>query len=232
MSRALSVCPIIVLAALCAAAQVSAVSFPGFKVGDRFVYSGPPAKAPSPPAGGGPVVITMFTPTDQTITVAGEAPCGKATCLTLEAEQTLPSYGRAGEAKNGATSKARVNKATGDLVEIENILKIAGQERREATPIRSRNSLFAEFYGPWMLDLGPGYKQSFPLAGGKVRTFAVVGQEKVAGRDCYVVKRVTPGPQGGVQEATYWVDVKGRFTVQVDHAGQRLTLKEVKSSKG
>ena len=232
MSRAFRVCSIFALAALCAAAQVSAVTLPGFKVGDRFVYSGPPAKAPSPPAGGGPIVISMFTPTDQTITVTGEAPCGEATCLTLEAEQTLPNYGLAAETKNVSTSKARVNKATGELVEIERVLKIAGEERRDATPIRSRNSLFAEFYGTWMLDLGPGYKQSFPIDGGKERTYAVVGQEKVAGRDCYVVKRVTPAPQGGVQEATYWIDVKGRFTVQVDHAGQLLTLKEVKSSKG
>jgi hypothetical protein len=80
-----------------------------------------------------------------------------------------------------------------------------------------------------MLDLRSGYKESFPISDGRERTYEVVRQQKVAGRNAFVVKRRTPQPDGRILETTYWVDVERRFALQVEQEGWRMTLQKSSS---
>lgn len=203
----------------------------GFAVGDRFVYTAVHADSSAGTEKvGGVVHVTSMFPKEQTVTVVEEKACGAASCLTLEALRTMPSYGLKTESKNTSTSRARVDKATGRLIDIELSMTIAGQSHPGTpTPVKSKNSVFVDFYGPWMLDLQPGYKESFSISDGRERTYEVIRQEKVAGRSAFVVKRKTPQPDGRVQETTYWVDVERRFALQVEQDGWRMTLQKSSS---
>jgi hypothetical protein len=204
----------------------------GFAVGDRFDFT---AVHADPSSGtekqGGVVHVTSILPKEQTVTVVEEKACGTAPCFVLEAHRTLPVYGvGTNETRNISTSRARIDKATGKLIDIEQTMTIAGQVHAgNPTPVKSKNSIFADFYGPWMLDLRPGYKESFPISDGRERTYEVVRQEKVAGRNAFVVKRRTPQPDGRILETTYWVDIERRFALQVEQEGWRMTLQKSSS---
>lgn len=200
-------------------------------VGDRFIYS---AVHPEKPAGtekqGGVVYVTSLLPNAQTITVVEEKACGSTACLALEAQRTLPDYGLGkSEVRNTSTSRARLDAVTGNLIDIEQTILVAGQENKTSAAAKSKHATFADFYGPWMLDLRPGYKESFPLTDGRARTYEVVRQEKIVGRNAFVVKRRTPQPGGRILETTYWVDVERRFALQVEQDGWRMTLQKSSS---
>lgn len=193
-----------------------------WQAGDVFEYQNSGEAADPSAAGMMPKAIR------QTVRVADEEPCaGDGTCWRLEATQTLAPLilptGKAAEAENTSSSRALVNVATGDLVEIERTIRIMGQESTSTTAVKSRNSIFADFYGPWMLDLENGYQEAYELSRG-VRTYEVTGRERVGSRDCFVVLRVTPTPDGGFTKTTFWVDVAERIAVRVREGSWNFEL--------
>jgi hypothetical protein len=170
---------------------------------------------------------TLPKPIRQTVRVVGQEECPSGTCWRLEADQTLAPLSLPGaapaQAENTSSSRALVDTATGNLIQIERTIQLMGQEHVSTTEVKSRNALFAEFYGPWMLDLADDYQEVYELQQG-VRTYEVTGRETVDGRECFVVVRITPAPSGDFTKTTFWVDVRERVAVRVREGPWGLDL--------
>jgi hypothetical protein len=196
------------------------------RIGERFVYRGERPPNPLDDAPRDTSSRVMPKPRELTVRVTGEAKCDAGVCVVLESNQVIdvPREGRAAAATTD--SKALVDPATGAIVEIQGVILLGGRETPHRKRVTSRNAVFEDVYGPWMLDLGDAWEASFDLSGGRQRTYTVSGRETVDGRECFVVQRVTPMPNGTTQTTVYWVDVERRISIRVRQGDWILSLVE------
>lgn len=208
-----------------------------FEVGDQFTYEGRVTgpeielEEDETPKPGQPYAYGMPKPLEQVVRVTGVEDCDGSPCVVLQAERLLPAMShQTKSAQNRINSKARVDQASGDLVDIDSTIMVGSHTQDNKIKVKSRNSAFEDFYGPWMLDVEDGWEASFELSGDRVRTYRVTGKETVGGRPAYVVERVTPMPDGTTRVTIYWVDAQERIAVQVQEDGWMMTLQEAKAA--
>lgn len=206
----------------------AAAKSPVVKVGDRYEYvtsgTGPqtPAAEMALPQGHG-MIIPL--PNRQVVRVTGEAPCPGGPCLTLEVEQVLPSFVPQLAKEEFVTHiRAVVQPSTGEVRDVRTTFRMGRSVSESSQKAYEKESTLGEFFGPWMVDLDDRYSRSFDRMGGEVRTFTVTGREKVAGRDCLVVRRTRRLPDGQKVEAVLWVDAARRVALQIEQDGRRMTL--------
>jgi hypothetical protein len=224
---------IVLAVALCASLSAGAAQQANhsLEVGKEFAYESrveaPPIELEKTKPG---QTVVMPKPLEQVIRVDGIEDCDGSPCLVLKAERLLPTMShQAAGTQNRIHSQARVNRESGELVDIDTTFMVGSQTQTNRVKVKSRNSVFEDFYGPWMLDVREGWEASFELSGDRVRTYRVTGKETIAERPTFVVERVTPMPDGGTQVTTYWVDAEERFTVQVHEGDWTMTLKEARA---
>lgn len=216
------------LLALVPLLAAAAAAPPAVKVGDRFEYvtSGAAPKGAAAqmatPQGQGMIVPL---PERQVVRITGESPCADGPCYVVEVEQFLPPFvPQLSDQEFVKQIRALVHPATGEVRDVKTTFRMGTSVSESTQALYERESTVGEFFGPWMADLDDRYSRSFERAGGEVRRFEVTGREKVAGRDCLVVRRTRLLADGQKVEATLWVDAARRVALQVEQGGQRMTL--------
>lgn len=201
----------------------------GLQVGESYRYEVVEAtQAEGAAQPDGVVQFSMPKPQKQTITVVETVACGEATCLVLEAEQELQGLGLSGvSGRNTSRVRAKIEPKGGDLIEIERLMEVGGQTHARTTRVKSRNSVFVDFYGPWMWDAEDGWQETYELPHNRERGYKVLRRDTVKGRDCLVIERTTDMPDGSTQSTLYWVDAERRIAVEVRQGDWRLVLAEV-----
>lgn len=216
---------LLALAPLAAGAPAKA---PEVKVGDTFEYV-TTGTAPEKPAAqmataqGQGMIIPL--PNSQVVRVTGEQECPQGTCFTIEVEQILPPFVPQLADQNVVKQiRALIHPASGEVRDVHTTLRMGSSVSESDQEEYQRESTVGEFFGPWMADIDDGYTRSFERMGGEVRTLTVTGREKVAGRDCLVVRRTRLLVDGQKVEATLWIDAARRVMLQVEQGGQRMKL--------
>lgn len=217
---------LLALAALAAAAAPAKA--PVVAVGDRFDYvttgSAPDRPAAQMATAQGQGMIVPL-PIRQVVRVTGEQKCAAGTCFTIEVEQILPSFvPQLANQEFVKQIRAIVHPASGEVRDVHTTFRMGTSVSESSQDEYERESTVGEFFGPWMADLDDGYTRSFDRMGGEIRTFTVTGHEKVAGRDCLVVRRTRQLADGQKVEATLWVDAVRRVALQIEQGGQRMRL--------
>jgi hypothetical protein len=197
---------------------------PALQPGETFRYQ---AQSATPQSGTAPVAIGgMPLPTEMTVSIlAGDPQDAPDEPLVLEASQKLgPLPIPVPDQSNSARITAQIDRATGGLLEIDSTFTLLGQSRQIRSESIGVNASFADFFGPWMLEIGERSVQEYELGNGARRVYRVRGQEEIAGRRCFVVERLTDTGDGQVVHRTYWIDAERRYMVQVEEGSWRLTL--------
>lgn len=202
---------------------------PRLSVGDRFHFRtvstiGTPSTSTGFETARGPAVIPPL-PNEQWVRITGERKCHTGSCLILEVQRKLPPFlpGLQDRAYS-ETIRAHIDKATGEVFDIETIIMIGKSESRSTQSLMSRDSTLADFYGPWMLDLRAGYTSSTVDSMGVTRNLEVTGKQSVSGRECFVVKETRVLPSGEKAETIWWVDTHRRVAIQVNRGKRKMKL--------
>lgn len=211
------------------ASPVRAIAGPRLAVGDSFSYE---TKATQPVEGARATFreergLGMVTPlpNKQKVQVTGTADCSGHPCLVIEVEQDMPPFvPQLKDQKHAKKIRALVDPESGDVLDVRTTLIIGESVSNSNQQLFDADSTLAEFYGPWMNLLKDDFEKKFERSTGEVRSFAVVGREKVGGRDCYVVARKRIMPSAEVVEGKLWVDVEKRVVLRLEQAGQTMEM--------
>jgi hypothetical protein len=164
-------------------------------------------------------------PNQQKVQVTGKSDCGGHECLVIEVEQDMPPFvPQLKDQKHIKKIRALVDPESGDVLDVRTTLLIGASVSNSNQQLFDSDSTLAEFYGAWMNELKDGFEKTFKRDTGEVRSFSVLGREKVAGRDCFVVARRREMPSSQVVEGKLWVDVEKRVVVRVEQAGQKMEM--------
>lgn len=210
---------------------LAALAGPQVAVGESFTYETKVAEGQA--ADGARATfqeqrgLGMVTPlpNKQTVTVAGKEACGKNSCLVIEVDQDMPPFvPQLKDQKHAKKVRALIDPESGDVLDVKTTLLIGTSVSNSNQQLFDSDSTLAEFYGAWINQLKDGYQQSFTRDTGEVRSFAVLGREKVGGRDCFVVSRKRAMPGNQVVEGKLWVDAEKRVVLKLEQAGQKMEL--------
>ncbi len=164
-------------------------------------------------------------PNKQKVQVTGKSECGGHECLVIEAEQEMPPFvPQLKDQKHVKKIRALVDPESGDVLDVRTTLLIGSSVSNSTQQLFDSDSTLAEFYGAWMNELKDGFEKTFKRDTGEVRSFTVVGREKVAGRDCFVVARKRSMPSNQVVEGKLWIDAEKRVVVRIEQAGQEMEM--------
>lgn len=164
-------------------------------------------------------------PNKQKVQITGQSDCSGHSCLVVEVEQDMPPFvPQLQDQKHVKKIRALVDPESGDVLDVRTTLLIGTSVSNSTQQIFEADSTLAEFYGAWMNRLKDGYQESFNRDTGEVRSFAVIGREKVAGRDCFVVSRKRTMPSNQVVEGKLWIDVEKRVVLRLEQAGQKMEM--------
>ncbi len=197
-------------------------------VGDRFDFRTTTAKrggvgATTFNTARGPAFLAPL-PIEQSVRIVMETQCVQSLCLALEAERTLaPFLSESGTKGYAEKISAHIDKATGAIYDVKTTINIDGSISVSSERSLARNAMVADFYGAWMLDLRNDYRQTTKDSGRTI-TLTVAGAEKVAGRDCFIVKQLMEFDAGQKAESTIWVDVRRRFAVKIARGQSQMQL--------
>lgn len=221
----------IALLAMAFAAPLAALSGPRVAVGESFSFE-TRTKADQAADGAratfreerGLGLVTPL-PNKQTVQVTGKSECGGHECLVIEAEQDMPPFvPQLKDQKCSKKIRALIDPESGDVLDVRTTLVMGTSVSNSNQQLFDIDSTLAEFYGAWMNELKDGYEKTYKRETGEVRSFTVVGREKVAGRDCFVVARKRAMPSNQTVEGKLWVDVEKRVVVRVEQAGQEMEM--------
>lgn len=215
--------------ALWPVSTLRALAGPRLAVGDSFSYE---TKATQAVEGARATFreergLGMVTPlpNKQSVKVTGNADCGGHSCLVIEVEQDMPPFvPQLKDQKHAKKIRALIDPESGDVLDVRTTLHIGESVSNSTQQLFDADSTLAEFYGSWMNLLQDGFEKKYERSTGEVRSFAVVGREKVGGRDCYVVARKRVMPSNEVVEGKLWVDVEKRVVLRLEQAGQTMEM--------
>ncbi len=164
-------------------------------------------------------------PNSAIVLVKGFEPCGERRCFSLQIDAQIPPFDpQYQDGDYPEQTFALVDTVTAEVRSMTSKITIGHSVSTTTHAGFDRATTIGSFFGPWMLDLEDGYRQSFKHSRADI-TVEVVGRETVLGRECFVVKRTTSSG-ARASTTTFWVDARRRYAVKVTKGARTLALEK------